>query len=175
MVNYRRNRQIGGTYFFTVTLRNRQSNFLITYINELRSALNYVKKKRPYLTKGFVILPEHLHMIWELPLGDSDYSTRWRQTKALFTRSLIKEGVILEKDARGEYCLWQRRYWEHTIRNDKDFENHMNYIHYNPVKHKLVENADDWKFSSFHYYVEQGIITKDWGSNFKESGNEFGE
>lgn len=173
MVNYRRNLIKGGTFFFTVTLKDRQSDILFRQIDLLKTAFQTVQKEKPYFTKAIVILPEHLHAIWQLPENDLDYEGRWRKIKSLFTRKLAKAGIISGKNKRGEYNLWQPRYWEHTIRDEIDFENHVNYIHYNPVKHGLVKQVCDWQYSSFHRYVKEGTLTKDWGGKII-SGN-FGE
>ena len=132
MVQYRRSQTPGGTYFFTVNLRDRLSRHLITYIEELRKAFHDVLQQRPFKTVAIVILPEHLHMVMELPSGDSDYPGRWRAIKSHFTRSLVRKGLPLTKNIKGEYNLWQRRYWEHAIRNELDLQRHVDYIHFNP-------------------------------------------
>ena len=175
MVFYRRNRVAGGTYFFTVTLRDRSSNVLIRHIGLLRDAFREVRAERPFAIDAIVVLPDHLHAIWTLPEEDSDYSGRWRAIKSRFTRKLRASGMPLTRDPRGEYRLWQRRFWEHTMRDDRDFEHHVNYIHWNPVKHGLTERAMDWPYSSFHRYVRLGLLPKDWGSNIAESSGAYGE
>ena len=129
MVQYRRSRTPGATWFFTVNLRNRSSRHLITHIEDLRKAFENTRQRRPFKTLAIVILPDHLHMVMELPSGDSDYPGRWRSIKSHFTRSLVKNGLPLIKNPRGEYNLWQRRYWEHEIRNELDLQRHVNYIH----------------------------------------------
>ncbi|KTD25164.1 MULTISPECIES: REP-associated tyrosine transposase [Legionella] len=138
MVNYRRSYLPGGTFFFTVTLQNRKSELLIERVNLLKEAVQKVKAQHPFWIKAYVILPEHLHMIWELPKNDWNYSQRWKKIKAQFSRSVHKSGIALTKTRHNEYPLWQRRFWEHAIKDMKDFENHVNYIHYNPIKHGLV-------------------------------------
>ncbi|WP_250459766.1 REP-associated tyrosine transposase [Microbulbifer litoralis] len=163
MVTYRRNRLPGGTYFFTVTLRNRDATTLTDHIDALRQAFRSTRNKYPFTLDAVVILPDHLHTIWTLPLKDDDYPTRWRSLKSLFVRALKKRGIPLSRDAKGEYALWQRRYWEHTIRDSEDLSRHMDYIHYNPVKHGLVKRARDWPHSSFHRWVESGVYDLDWG------------
>lgn len=165
MVNYRRNKLEGACYFFTVTLRDRKSKILVEHIDFLRQAFRDVKKVRPYSTVAMVVLPEHLHAIWKLPPDDADYSGRWQRIKGLFTRSLIKSGKQYPCDRSGEYALWQRRFWEHTIKDDNDLEQHVNYIHYNPVKHGLVKRVRDWSYSSFHRYVKEGIKNIDWAGD----------
>jgi putative transposase len=134
------------------------------------------KVKYPFKTVAIVILPDHIHAIWQLPPVDDNYSLRWQYIKGLFTRRVIAKGVKLNRDKKGEYNLWQRRFWEHTIRDEKDLENHINYIHYNPIKHKLVTNLQDWAFSSFHYYVKNKLLAPDWSSGEDDAeGDKFGE
>ena len=160
---YRRVIAPGATYFFTLTLQDRTSSLLTKHIDILGTAFRRARSNNPFRTKAIVILPEHLHVIWQLPDGDSDYSKRWRQIKTNFTRALIKQGITLDKNINGEYDLWQKRFWEHRIRDDNDLEQHINYIHYNPVKHGLVEFASHWMFSSIHRYIKQGILPVNWG------------
>ena len=162
MVFYRRNRVKGGCYFFTVTLLDRSSNLLVEHIAELRDAFRQAKARMPFQVDAIVVLPEHIHSIFTLPADDDNYSSRWRLIKSIYTRKLVQKGVALATNGRGEYNLWQRRFWEHTIRDAADMQNHINYIHYNPVKHKLVERAADWPHSSFHLYVRKGILPIDW-------------
>ena len=175
MVQYRRSQTPGGTYFFTVNLRDRSSQNLITYIDDLRKAFHGVQQRRPFKTVAIVILPEHLHMVMELPSGDSDYPGRLRAIKSHFTRSLVKKGLPLTKNNKGEYNLWQRRYWEHVIRNELDLQRHVDYIHFNPVKHGHVNKAMDWPYSSFHRYVRNGLLGENWGSHVTADGDGFGE
>nr|WP_082060301.1 transposase [Legionella hackeliae] len=164
----------GGTFFFTVTLKDRNSSILIENINCLTTAFRSVRNQIPFKTIALVVLPDHLHTLWELPKNDSNYSLRWRLIKTYFSKSLINSGVLLSKNKRGEYSLWQRRFWEHRIRNEVDLTTHINYIHYNPVKHKLVNLASDWQYSSIHRYIRQGIISENWGGIRDLRGN-FGE
>ena len=176
MVHYRRNRVAGGSYFFTVNLQNRQSTFLTNHIDLLRESFNEVKRQYPFNIDAIVILPEHLHAVWNLPEEDTNYSVRWQLLKSLFTRKLVINGVSLTKSIKGEYDLWQRRYWEHTIRDDRDMQRHIEYIHYNPVKHGLVKQVKDWPYSSFHQYVERGLVESAWGANFNDiSQGGYGE
>lgn len=148
MVKYRRNRVRGGTYFFTVTLANRQSSLLTEHIHLLGEAMREVRTRHPFETLAIVVLPEHLHAIWRLPEGDADYSMRWRLIKALFTRKLISKGVWLPVRTKGERRVWARRFWEHTILDDSDLQHHVDYIHFNPVKHGWVERPEEWCHSS---------------------------
>jgi putative transposase len=175
MVQYRRNYQTDGLYFFTVTLKNRSATLLTDYINLLKQAFQRVKKEHPYKIKAIVVLPDHLHTIWEMCGIDQNYSLRWRKIKSYFTRSLYKIGVVTEKNKRGGFNVWQSRFWEHTIRDESDFENHVNYIHYNPVKHELVTSVKDWPYSSFHRYVKQKIFDQNWGDTYENSNGSYGE
>ena len=165
MVLYRRNRVPGGTYFFTVTLRDRSSGLLVQYIDHLRHAFRTTHRERPFRLEAIIILPDHLHALWTLPTGDADYAGRWRALKSRFTQALRLQGVPLHADGRGEYRLWQRRYWEHIIRDEEDWQRHVDYIHYNPVKHGLVDRVADWPYSSIHRYVRGGIYSLAWAAS----------
>ena len=171
MVGYRRNFVRGGTYFFTVVLQDRTSSYLIDYNDQLLQSIQTVKNKTHFSEIAFVIMPDHLHTIWKLPENDHDFPGRWRAIKSLFTRTLVKSGVPLVKNSRGEYLLWQKRYWEHTLSNSEDLQSHIDYIHYNPVKHGYVNDVSDWAHSSFHRYVDKGLLPENWGSgvNIKQS------
>ncbi len=165
MVGYRRNRVAGGAYFFTVTLADRRARVLVDQVDVLRGVFRAVRRARPFEVVAMVVLPEHLHALWTLPAGDADYSGRWQAIKAGFTRQLRTSGVVnLAPNDKGEVALWQRRFWEHTVRDDTDLANHINYIHFNPVKHGLVEQVKDWPWSSFHRYVRQGLLPEDWAA-----------
>ncbi len=168
MVRYRRNVVPGGTYFFTVTLGDRTSSVLVDHIGALRTAFRIARHERPFTIEAIVILPEHLHAIWTLPSGDSDFSGRWKRIKAHVTHRLVADGVPVERHRNGEFSLWQRRYWEHTIRNEADFERHVDYVHFNPVRHKLVSRAVEWPYSSFHAYVRRGLLPADWADDVGE-------
>jgi putative transposase len=173
MVNYRRNHQPGGTFFFTVTLRDRSSHVLTDHIELLRAAFRAVHREHPFRIDAIAVLPEHLHAIWTLPPGDDGYPGRWRAIKSAFTRAVVKSGLTVTRNAKGEYALWQRRYWKHTIADELDFQRHVDYIHYNPVKHGWVEQAADWPHSSFHRYVALGVLPVNWAGNANEG--KFGE
>ena len=175
MVRYRRNQVEGGTYFFTVTLVDRRSTVLVDYIDALRAAFRAARRERPFAVDAIVILPEHLHAILSLPPGDSEFSGRWRRIKGHFSSGMIAAGMPVKRHANGELALWQRRFWEHTIRGEDDFARHVDYIHYNPVKHGLVSRVRDWPHSSFHRYVRQGVLPEDWGGVVTEGGLDFGE
>jgi putative transposase len=175
MVRYRRNFIPGGTYFFTVTLADRRSRILVDRIASLRHAFRVTRTERPFTIDAIVILPDHLHVIMTLPPGDSDFSGRWRRLKSLFSRCVVADGVPVARSQRGEYALWQRRFWEHTIRDESDFSRHVDYIHYNPVKHNLVTRVKDWPYSSFHRYVRRGLMPEDWGGTADAAGANYGE
>ncbi len=174
MVRYRRNFIAGGTFFFTVTLADRRSTALVENVAALRHAFRVTRKERPFAIDAIVILPDHLHAIMTLPPQDPDFSGRWRRIKSLFTRQLLARGLPIERDTRGEYDLWQRRFWEHTLRDETDLARHVDYVHYNPVKHGLVRSVGDWPYSSFHRYVRQGWLPPDWAGTI-ELGTSFGE
>ena len=177
MVQYRRNIVAGGTFFFTVTLQNRRSSILIDHISFLKNAVRTVKNKHPFRVNAFVILPDHFHMIWTLPVGDSDYSTRMKLIKGYFSKQITRSGITINKTKHHEYRLWQRRFWEHTIQDESDLEQHVNYIHYNPIKHGYVQQLKDWPYSSFHHFVKTGRLPIDWGISTNPIGSDhaFGE
>ena len=175
MVRYRRNFIPNGTYFFTVTLTDRQSTVLMDQIDALRSAFRATRLARPFATDAIVILPDHLHAILNLPMDDADFSGRWRSIKGLFSSALIEAGLHSRRRPNGDLALWQRRFWEHTIRDEQDFARHIDYIHFNPVKHGLTQRVCDWPYSSFHRYVQEGLLPVDWAGDAGESRGDFGE
>jgi putative transposase len=175
MVRYRRNFVPGGTCFFTVTLADRTYSVLPDHVNALRTEFRIARHERPFTIEAIVILPDHLHAIWTLPSGDADFPGRWRRIKAYFTHRLVAAGVPLKRHGNGEYALWQRRFWEHTIRSEIDFERHVEYVHFNPVKHKLVSRVREWPYSSFHAYVRRGVLSADWAGETQEPMMDFGE
>ena len=176
MVAYRRNFLPGGTFFFTVVLKDRRSALLVEHIDLLRQALRRAREQQPFSIIALVVLPEHLHTVLTLPEHDADFPGRWRRIKALFTRSLAPRGIPVVRNARGEYSVWQRRFREHTIRDEADLERHVDYIHFNPVKHGLVAQVREWPFSSFHQYVRRGWLPPDWGGTMEDSAKaDFGE
>ena len=164
MPDYRRAWHPGGTYFFTVNLLERRDNDLLTrHINTLREVVQSVRLRHPFIIHGWVVLPEHLHCVIELPENDQDFSTRWRLIKSDFSKALPKDERRSEvRVKRGERGIWQRRFWEHLIRDEADFRAHMDYVHFNPVKHGLVKCVKDWPYSTFHRLVEQGVYPLDW-------------
>jgi putative transposase len=176
MPNYRRNFVPGGSYFFTVNLADRQQQLLTQHIEFLRTAFRYTQKRHPFTIEAIVILLEHLHAIWGLPEGDADFAVRWRLIKTEFSRALPEgEGVSQSRFSKGERGIWQRRYWEHTLRDEEDFERHVNYIHFNPVKHGHVSRVKDWPHSSFHRMVREGVLPDDWAGDARDDGVDFGE
>jgi putative transposase len=176
MSRYRRSKIDGGIYFFTVTLADRSSDLLVRHIDRLRRVYASVQNRYPFETVAICVLPDHLHAIWSLPSGDRNYPLRWSVLKAGFLRGLKEQSPRSKsKIAKRERGLWQRRYWEHNIRDDADFERHLDYVHYNPVKHGLVVRVQDWPFSSFHRYVRDGTLPADWGGDVGEFHGEFGE
>jgi putative transposase len=163
MTDYRRCRLPGGTYCFTVNLAHRRQALLTENIDTLRDAFRQELQAHPFTIRAIVVLPEHIHCLWELPTGDCDYSMRWRQIKSAFSKALPPGERISASHARkGEREIWQRRYWEHTIRDDAGFATRVDYIHYNPVKHGYVGQVKDWPYSSFHRYVRHGLYPIDW-------------
>ena len=174
MVGYRRNRVPGGTYFFTITLKHRNQALLVDHIDCLRDSIRDVLRKNPFHIDAWVVLPEHMHALLTLPAGDLDYSGRIRHIKSRFTRLLAGSGVVIQKNTRREYDVWQPRFWEHTIRDELDYAHHVEYIHYNPVKHGYVQRVRDWPFSTFHRYVRSGVVDIGWGDDFAEITN-YGE
>ena len=160
MSNYRRAFVPGGRYFFTlVTWRRKPILGEADAIGAFRFALSKVKRNRPFDIDGIVVLPDHLHCILQLPEGDSDFSGRWREIKKACSRRIAPVS-----DHRRERRVWQRRFWEHAIRDDDDWRRHMDYIHYNPVKHGLVTRPGDWPWSSFRKCVARGWYAPDWGA-----------
>lgn len=158
MPRYRRLYIPGGTYFFTVALADRSATTLVDEINLLRSVYASVNAQHPILCRAMVVLPEHIHAVWTLPEGDSDFSTRWRKIKSLFSNFCKATApVSASKAKKGEKGIWQRRFWEHAIRDQADFMTHINYCHFNPVKHGLVKRPEDWPYSTIHRDMRDGL------------------
>ncbi|WP_050425592.1 REP-associated tyrosine transposase [Bradyrhizobium tropiciagri] len=174
MVRYRRNFIPGGTFFFTVTLADRRSRLLIDHIAILRNAFGAARRERPFNVDAVVVLPDHLHAILTLPPNDPGFAGRWRRIKGYFSSQMLAASVTLKRRPNGDLALWQRRFWEHTIRDEGDFARHVDYIHFNPVKHALVKRVCDWPHSSFHRFVNEGVLPIDWAGDAGTSGN-FGE
>ena len=180
-MRYRRTQVQGGTYFFTVVtyqrikIFNRPDNAAL-----LRQAIEKVRKSHPFRIDASVLLPEHFHCIWTLPQGDADFSTRWRLIKSYFSRKFntnsvgwveernpTQKPISASRSKKSEKAIWQRRFWEHLIRDEQDFKHHVEYIHYNPVKHGFVKAPKDWAFSSFHRYVNYGLYNLEWGAGLE--------
>jgi putative transposase len=169
MPDYRRNHVPGGTYFFTVNLLDRRSNLLVAHIDALRRAVRDVHTRCPFHIDAWVVLPEHMHCLWTLPDGDANFPGRWWSIKTAFSKSLpVAEVRSAVRVRRGERGIWQRRYWEHTIRDDRDYAVHMDYIHFNPVKHGLALSAASWPYSSFLRCVERGLYSPAWAGTGEE-------
>lgn len=176
MTGYRRNFIAGGAFFFTVNLAERRLALLTTHIDKLRAAFREIRARHPFTIEAIVVLPDHLHAVWRLPEGDADFATRWRLIKSAFSRSIaVGERISASRAAKGERGIWQRRYWEHMIRDEDDFARHVDYIHINPVKHGLVTRVRDWPHSSFHRMVKDGVYPEDWAGDLPDRGEEFGE
>ena len=162
-MRYRRTWVPGGTYFFTVTLADRSQTLLTDHIESLRQSTRRVRTSHPFEILAMVVLPDHLHCIWQLPEGDQDYPTRWALIKPGFSRQLERgECISLSRHLKRERGIWQRRYWEHCIRDEHDVQRHVDYIHFNPVKHGHAQQPIDWPYSSIHRYVRQGLLPADW-------------
>jgi putative transposase len=176
MTNYRRNFIRGGSYFFTVNLADRRLRLLTENIGRLRAAFRYTRARHSFAVEAIVILPDHLHAIWTLPAGDSDFALRWRLIKSAFSRGLpTGEYVSTSRADKGERGSWQRRYWEHTLRDEADLARHCDYIHFNPLKHRHVTRVKDWPYSSFHRMVRLGTLAEDWAGDMAADGRTFGE
>jgi putative transposase len=165
----------GGIFFFTVVLAERPSNLLCDEVERLRRSYRSVQQRRPFETIAICVLPDHLHAIWQMPEDDADFSSRWSLIKSGFSRGLDSKQRSASKVGKREKGIWQRRYWEHAIRDDTDLERHVDYIHFNPVKHGQVTRAADWLHSSFHRYVKRGLLAADWGGDMRDIQGPFGE
>ena len=184
MPNYRRAITPGGTIFFTLVTFDRKPILTSELSRQiLRRVWKRVQEQHPFVVDALCLLPDHLHCIWTLPEGDGDYSMRWRAIKAQFTKEYLKSGGQDEhrndsRITRGEAALWQRRFWEHTIKDEDDFIGHFDYIHYNPVKHGLVKQVKDWPWSSYFKYMNKSYYDVDWGNSQPKSLDgikDFGE
>ena len=182
MPNYRRANLPGGIFFFTVITYHRRKILTRTESRAfLRMVINKTQKKYPFIIEAWVLLPEHLHCVWRMPQNDANYSLRWRLIKSGFSRhakSLFHkpEQMTPSQKQRHEVTIWQRRFWEHQISDENDYQKHIDYIHYNPVKHGLVTRVKDWPYSTFHRYVKKGVYDENWGSHqIIQNGQSFGE
>lgn len=173
---YRRANVPGACYFFTVNLAQRKSRLLVEHVDLLRSLVRRVQLAHPFVIDALVVMPDHLHCLWTLPESDDDFSTRWGLIKAGFSRQCVAmERVSTSRKSKGERGIWQRRFWEHLIRDDLDFERHVDYIHYNPVKHGYVTKPVDWQFSSIYRYIKNLDIDENWACRDDFCLRGFGE
>lgn len=183
MPNYIRTKSEGGYYFFTVVTYDRRKLFCWEWARGcLREAILEAQSRYPYESVAFCLMPEHLHCIWKLPQGDANFSIRWSLIKGLFTRRYRLrvgrvESLSTSRARKEEACIWQRRFWEHRIRDEHDLQKHVDYVHYNPVKHGLVERLEDWPWSTYHRYVKEGLYghVMDPGGTVDSDPTDFGE
>jgi len=171
MSRYRRADTPGATYFFTVVSYRRRPILCDDPVRAaLRDAIKTVQSRHPFTIDAWVLLPDHLHTVWTLPPGDANYSLRWGLIKRMVSLACGQhyhrtDWMSASKTNHREATFWQRRYWEHQIRDETDFMRHVDYLHYNPVKHQHCTRVAEWRYSTFHRYVAQGAYPKDWGGN----------
>ena len=184
MPNYRRDQTPGGTWFFTVVAFQRRPIFCDEQFRKsLRHSIQKTRQKHPFVIHAWVLLPDHLHCIWSLPEDDANFSIRWKLIKQCVSRScpslnLIPDRHDAVKNKRRESTIWQRRFWEHRIHTEKDFRHHMDYIHFNSVKHGLSQSPAEWPYSTIHRLIAKGVYTQDWATepNDQSNGNhDYGE
>jgi putative transposase len=169
LANYRRNRVAGRCYFFTVNLCDRRSDVRVAEVAALREAVRATLARYPFHIDAWVVLPDHMHCIWTLPPDDRDFPIRWQMIKTMFSRAVARpQERRASLVAKRETGIWQRRYWEHTIRDDQDYAAHMDYVHFNPVKHRLAADPADWPHSSFARCVRLGLYSTDWATEGPE-------
>ena len=168
MSRYRRARSAGSCYFFTLAAYRRQPILCDEAIrNALRTAIETVRMTRPFVIDAWVLLPDHLHCVWTLPDGDAGFSTRWMIIKRMVSLTCREDyrragWMVASKLKHRESTIWQRRFWEHQIRDENDFARHVDYIHFNPVRHGHAQHTADWPYSTFHRYVNNGVYAHDW-------------
>jgi len=180
---YRRLKKAGGTYFFTVVTHGRRPILTCPEVRQaLREGISKVRQSRPFSIEAWVLLPDHLHAIWTLPEHDAGYAARWAVIKSCVTKrcgNLIGPGekANISRSHRQEGGVWQRRFWEHAIRDETDFHRHLDYLHWNPVKHGYVKTPMEWPYSTIHRFVAQGFYAPNWGGGGVEEypGDNFGE
>lgn len=181
MSHYRRANTAGATYFFTVVTYQRRPFLCDDDVRAaLRDGIIKVRERHPFQIDAWVLLPDHLHAIWTLPPGDANFALRWQQIKRHVTQQCgqrlhLPELMNDSKHKHRESTLWQRRYWEHQIRDDEDYQRHMDYVHYNPIKHGLVQRAVDWPYSSLQRYCASGVYNENWAAAVKTEDFNFGE
>jgi putative transposase len=175
-MKYRRADIAGATYFFTVKLADRTSNLHVDHIDIFREAVRKIRETHPFEIVAMVIMPNHLHAVWNLPENDADFPLRWSLIKATFSRKIPKtETINGSRKIKRERGIWQRRYWEHQIRDEIDLEAHVAYIYMNPVKHGYVAKASDWPYSSIHKEIRLGRIDANWGHPKECQDGQWGE
>ncbi len=182
MSNYRRVKIEGAWYFFTVVTYHRRNFLTDDFVRPiLKETFQQIKTDRPFEMPAFCLMPNHLHCIWQMPQGDCDYSARWSLIKRIFSKTYIASGgkplsQSKSRQKKRELGIWQRRFWEHRIRDETDYWNHVHYIHYNPVKHKLVGRIEDWPYSTYHRFCQRGTYddydwslfqTEDWAEQIE--------
>ena len=162
--------------FFTLNLADRRRALLTDHIDVLRAAFRQVRARHPFTIEAAVVFPDHLHTIWTMPDGDADFATRWRLIKSGFSHGLPRgERISASRAAKAERGIWQRRYWEHSLRDDEDFAHHLDYTHFNPVKHGHAVRAQDWPYSSFRRWVRFGAYPADWAGTVGDEIAQPGE
>nr|VFJ47575.1 MAG: putative transposase [Candidatus Kentron sp. DK] len=167
-MNYRRIKAPGAQYFFTLVTEHRRP-LLVAHIDRLRNAFRHVQSRHPFRIDAIVVLPDHLHALWTLPAGDDDYSKRWMDIKRVFGCAFSAMPSTPSQMQKREKGIWQRRFWEQCIRDQDDLRNHLDYIHYNPVKHGYVTRVRDWPYSTFRRLVERQWYTDDWGGDISDT------
>ena len=181
MSTYRRSGTAGATYFFTVVTHQRRPFLCDPDVRAaLRLAINHTRQTLPFTIEAWVLLPDHMHAIWSLPHGDAEFGKRWGMIKSQVSKARRErfdhsDLMTPSKTKHRESTLWQRRFWEHQIRDETDFINHMNYVHFNPVKHGLLQRAYDWPHSTFHRCVKQEVYPENWGQGIEILDQDFGE
>jgi len=175
-MRYRRCRQPGGTFFFTVNLADRASRLLVERVDTLRASVRLVKQRHAFDIVGWVVLPDHLHAVWTLPEGEHDNALRWMLIKSAFSRRIAAgEPIGPSRRRKGERGIWQRRFWEHLVLDEDDLQRHLDYIHINPVKHGLVARASAWPYSSIHRDIRAGDLPADWAAPMAGQTGAWGE
>lgn len=181
MSQYIRSYTNGATYFFTLVSYNRRRIFCEDdFLQAFKKSIKQVQQQYPFEIIAWVQLPDHLHCIWKMPENDANYSMRWSQIKRLTTQACPRYHLPIDdlsrsKVKRKERGIWQRRFYEHEIKDEADFIKYMDYLHYNPFKHGLVGKVSEWPYSSFHRYVKQGLYMEDWGNNSMDFTENFSD
>jgi len=182
MPNYIRAKFEGGYYFFTLVTFHRKPLFIEESNRDLlKQAITATQSRHPFEIVAICLLPEHLHCVWKMPDGDANFSFRWSSIKGAFSREYLRVNrqrrTILSRVDKGEVCIWQQRFWEHQIRDESDLQKHIDYIHYNPVKHGLTKSAEDWPWSTYRQFLKDGLYGKinDFMDVVGENTNDYGE